>query len=76
MMFCTGVFNDAIRILTCVFQTNPCTPVPLGIEVTYSLDETDNIIIHPISHLVIPRVAIRYLNPWPHNDTFFRLRTS
>ena len=27
-------------------------------------------------HLVIPRVAIRYLNPWPHNDTFFRLSTS
>ena len=26
-------------------------------------------------HCVIPRVAIRYLNPWPHNDTFFRLST-
>ena len=29
-----------------------------------------------VRHLVIPRVAIRYLNPWPHNDTFFRLSTS
>ena len=26
-----------------------------------------------IKHLVIPRVVIHYLNPWPHNDTFFRL---
>ena len=30
----------------------------------------------PNFHLVIPGVAIRYLNPWPHNDTFFRLSTS
>ena len=27
-------------------------------------------------HLVIPRVAIRNLNPWPHDRTFFRLCTS
>ena len=27
-------------------------------------------------HLVMSRVAIRYLNPWPHNDTFFRLSKS
>ena len=31
---------------------------------------------HWYSHLVLPRVAIRYLNPWTHNDTFFRLSTS
>ena len=30
----------------------------------------------PDNHLVIPRVMIRYLNPWPHKDTFFRLSMS
>ena len=32
--------------------------------------------LHGFLHLVIPRVTIRYLNPWPHNDTFFQLSTS
>ena len=31
---------------------------------------------HNKVHLVIPRVMIRYLNPWPHKDTFFRLSMS
>ena len=40
-------------------------------------------IVHPLirnsplmPHLVIPRVTIRYRNPWPHKDTFFRLSMS
>ena len=42
-----------------------------GLEYKFSLHLQD---LYPyFSHLVIPRVTIRYLNPWPHKDTFFRL---